>query len=90
MNENVIEWITGDDVVAVALHQKKYINRVKRMALLQPENVKILRENPDGSIFAHLPLSALKLTLKTLKNLNEQQKLEQIERMRRARAQRRR
>ena len=61
--ENAIEWLTGDDTISVSLTQKKYINKVKKLAIKHPNLVSILAENIDGSIFAHLPLKALKLSI---------------------------
>ena len=63
-NENVIEWITGQEYIACTFTQKKYINKVRKIALQTPENVPVLVENNDGSIFCHLPLKMLKLYLK--------------------------
>lgn len=63
IKENVIEWITGDDRVTVSLTQKRFINRVKRLAEKHGEAVEIVAENADGSICAHLPLKALHLTI---------------------------
>lgn len=66
-NENVIEWITGQDYIACTFTQKKYINKVRKIALQTPENVPVFVENKDGSIFCHLPLKALKLSVITRK-----------------------
>ena len=65
LRENCIEWITGDDEIACTFTQKKYINKVRKMMNKQPKLVTKFIENPDGSIFCHLPLKALKLYLKT-------------------------
>lgn len=81
MRENVIEWLTGQETISVTLTQKKYINRVKRLAKKYPEQVQVLVENDDGSIFAHLPLKALKLNIIT-SNLTEEQKKANAERLR--------
>lgn len=62
-NENAIEWYTGKDRVTLTLTQKKYINRVKRMEKKHPDKVEIIAENLDGSIVAHMPLSAVHLTI---------------------------
>lgn len=76
MNENVIEWISGDETVSVTFSQRKYVNRIKKLSENAENNVVILRENPDGSIFAHLPISAVKLTPKRTQNLSVEQKNE--------------
>jgi hypothetical protein len=65
IKENVIEWITGDNEVACTFTQKKFINKVLKMMDKQPKLVTNFKQNPDGSIFCHLPLKALKLYLKT-------------------------
>lgn len=84
MNENVIEWLDGEDVIAVTLHQKRFVNKVKKFAE-KDKNVVILAENPDGSIFAHLPISYLKLYPKTTRELGVEEKAELVERMRQLR-----
>lgn len=61
--ENVIEWYTGDNRVTVSLNQKRYRNRIKRMAEKFPELVEIVAENADGTITARIPLKAVHLTI---------------------------
>ena len=63
LRENCIEWLNGQDVVSVTLSQKRLISKVKKMAEKHPDSVVILAENADGSIFAHLPLKAVKLSI---------------------------
>lgn len=60
--ENAIEWITGQDRITVSLTQKKYISKVKKLAARYENEVDYV-ENEDGSIVAHLPLKALKLSI---------------------------
>ena len=61
--ENVIEWLTGQDTATVTFSQKKYINRIERMAEKHGSCVEILAKNEDGSITARIPLSAVHLTI---------------------------
>ena len=84
LSENEIEWITGDETISVTVSQKKFVNRIKRFALTD-ENVVILAENNDGSIFAHLPISYLKLSPKRTVNQTVQEKSEWAEKMRKSR-----
>lgn len=84
LSENVIEWITGDETISVTVSQKKFVNRIKRFALTD-ENVVILAENNDGSVFAHLPISYLKLSPKRKDNISAERKAELAERMRKMR-----
>ena len=65
LKENVIEWITGDKHISCTFTQKKYINKVRKLADKHPNLVPVFHENKDGSIFCHLPLKALKLYVKT-------------------------
>lgn len=84
MNENVIEWLDGEDVIAVTLHQKRFVNQVRNLAK-QDKNVTILAENSDGSIFAHLPISYLKLRRNRTVNQTAEEKSEWADRMRQLR-----
>ena len=84
MNENVIEWLDGEDVIAVTLHQKRFVNQVRNLAK-QDKNVTILAQNSDGSIFAHLPISYLKLRRNRTVNQTAEEKSEWAERMRQLR-----
>ena len=80
MNENVIEWLDDEDTISVTFHQKRFVNKIKRLANID-ENVTILAENPDNSIFAHLPISYLKLSPKRKDNISVERKAELAERM---------
>lgn len=73
--ENAIEWLTGQDTITLSLTQQRYITKVRKLKKKFPELVKI-KTNPDGSIFAKLPLSALKLSiiLREGVDLNEEEK----------------
>lgn len=84
MDENVIEWLNGSDYIGVTLSQKKWINKVETMAR-QDENVRILARNADGSIFAHLPISYLKLSKKRRVQLSNEEREAMAERMRKMR-----
>lgn len=84
MDENVIEWVNGSDYIGVTLSQKKWINKVELFAT-QDENVQILARNADGSIFAHLPISYLKLSKKRTVELTNEERGELAERLRKAR-----
>lgn len=80
MKENVIEWLTGQDTVTVSLSQGKYINKVKKLAKTHSD-VKILAENKDGSICAHIPLKYIKIS--PPRQVTEEQREKARERLRR-------
>lgn len=60
LQENNIEWYTGDNRVTVSLSQKRYINKIKKYTEKHDEIDFI--ENSDGTICAHLPLSWIKIS----------------------------
>ena len=61
-NECVIEWIPGRDYVGLtAKNGSAWKNRCEELEKEFPDNVKILARNNDGSIFAHLPYSYIKI-----------------------------
>lgn len=56
--ENVIEFLQNSETASVTLSQKRYITKlVKR----HPDQAQILAENPDGTIFARIPVSWVKI-----------------------------
>ncbi len=57
--ENNIEWVTGENTIAVTLTSQRHITRIRKLAEKKPDEVKITT-NKDGSIYATLPLSYLK------------------------------
>ena len=86
--ENVIEWVRNSKTVTVYFSQKRYITKIKRLAEKHPDQVQIVVENKDGSIVAHLPLTAVHLSIVKRKELTEEQRAAAIERMKLARAKR--
>ena len=58
-NENVIEFMRNQKTMTVTFSQKRFVNKVRKMAEKYPDEIQIIEENEDGSIMAHMPLSAL-------------------------------
>lgn len=61
--ENVIEWIEDDKIAKCTFSQKRFVNRIKKMAEKHGTAVTILAENEDGSIYASVPVSAVRITI---------------------------
>lgn len=61
VKENVIEWIENDKTATCTFSQKKFVNRIEKMAAKGGSPVEILAKNPDGSILAKIPVSAIHL-----------------------------
>lgn len=74
-NENVIEWLTNQHTITCTFTQSKWVNKIKSLHKKHPEKVKILAENEDGSIYAKLPIKALKLSI-IERNLTDEQREE--------------
>ena len=69
--ENVIEWLDGDKEVWCTFSQKKFINKVRKLAEENPNEVKIVHTNGDGSIVAVLPLKFV--SIRKPRQLSEEQ-----------------
>ena len=82
MNENVIEWLRGQNTVAVTLCTgNKFYNKLQKLAKSHPEiQIKI---NKDGSMFAHIPLSWVKIS--PPRKMSEEQKQQSAERLKKMR-----
>lgn len=62
MTENVIEFLKDQDTATITLSQGRYISRVKKLAAEHPYECKILIQNKDGSVMAHVPVSWIKIS----------------------------
>lgn len=60
IQDNNIEWYTGDKTVTLSFTQKKYVNKILKYAKTYSE-IDVLAKNSDGSICAHIPLSWVKI-----------------------------
>lgn len=72
--ENVIEWLRNDKIATVTFTQGRYISKIKKLAEKYPDKVQITAENKDGSIVAHVPVKAIKITIFEDKELSEEEK----------------
>lgn len=59
--ENVIEWVKDEKRATLSLSQRRTISRVKQLSEQYPEQCQVLKENKDGSIYAHIPVSWVKI-----------------------------
>lgn len=75
-SENVIEWVKDAKRATLTLSQRRTISRVKRLAEKYPDKCQILAENKDGSIYAHIPVSWVRI--------NPERELTEEERKRRS------
>jgi len=88
IQENAIEWYSGDERVCASFTQKKYINKLLRYAKTHKE-VDIVAQNDDGSLCVHVPLSWIKISPpKKGREFTEEEKLIAAERLRQGRKKR--
>lgn len=84
-NECVIEWIRGGDHAGVTAHSNSRLkSRIEKLAEKFPDKVKIIARNEDGSIFAHVPISYVKVN--PPRQVSDEFKQESAERLKNARA----
>ena len=78
--ENVLEFIRDSKTMTVTLSQGRFITKVRELAEKFPDEVEIVAENSDGTIVAHMPVSALHLSI-IRKNITEEQRKAATERL---------
>lgn len=83
-HENVIEWIRNSKTATVTFSQGKYITKIKKLAEKYPDKIQICKVNNDSSIVAHIPVSAIKISI-TERVMSEEQKEAARERLKKAR-----
>lgn len=79
--ENVIEWTRDGKTANLSFTQGRYISRVKKLAESNPEECRIVAENKDGSICAHVPVNWIRINPGM--NLTDEQREKRAETMRR-------
>ena len=78
--DNVIEFIKDSKTATCTFSQGRYISKIKELAEKYPDRVQIVKENADGTLLAHVPVSAIKINI-IERNLSEEQKRMAAERL---------
>ncbi|WP_081332700.1 helix-turn-helix domain-containing protein [Eisenbergiella tayi] len=78
-NENCIEWHKDQVQATLTLSQRRTISRVEKLAATRPEECQIIARNPDGSVYAHIPVSWIRINPK--RELTEEQREEMAGRL---------
>ena len=60
--ENVIEFIENEKRATVTFSQGRFKTRIRKLAVEHPEECQIVKENKDGSLLAHIPVSWVKIS----------------------------
>lgn len=80
-DKNCIKWHKDQEQATMTLSQRRVISRVEKLAASRPEECQIVARNPDGSVYAHIPVNWIRINPK--KELTEEQREERAERFRR-------
>lgn len=73
MNEFAIEWVKGAEYAGVTVPLGTALKlKLLRLAEEYPDDVKIMAENDDGFIFAHIPVRYIKIS--PPKKMSDEQK----------------
>jgi len=84
--DNCMEWLTGDKVGAVTFSQKRWVNKLFKYAEEYPEDVEIISQNSDGSVYAFVPISWFKFSPpRKGREMTDEEKAAAAERLRKAR-----
>jgi len=63
MNEFVIEWVRGGNYAGVTAPSGSALkSKLSKLAENCPDDVKIIAQNEDGSIYAHIPVKYVKIS----------------------------
>lgn len=60
--ENGIEFTLNGKTATVQFSQGRFKTRIKKFAQSHPDECKILVENPDGTLLAHVPVEWIKIS----------------------------
>lgn len=59
--ENVIEFLKDEQQAGVTFSQGRYKSRIRALAKKYPDECQIVAENKDGSIYAHIPVTWIRI-----------------------------
>lgn len=59
--DNSLEWYIGDKRASVTASEQRLKNKIMKLAKEYPDDVRIICQNEDGSIFASMPRSWIKV-----------------------------
>ena len=87
IHETVYEHMSGNPTFTVTAEERWSCGMIRRLSEKYPEEVKIIAQNQDGSILAHLPFEWMRIVPKRkLGPLSEERRLANVERLARYRA----
>ena len=83
-NENVIEFMTNGTRATLSFSQGRYKSAIRKLAEKHPEDCRIIADNEDGSICAHVPVAWIRIS--PPRQYTEEQRQQMGERLRQNRS----
>lgn len=77
IKETVFSYVDVDQVASLTTYEKKWINKIHALAEKYPDQVRIVAENDDGTICAHVPKKWFKFS--PPRQVSEKQKVRMSE-----------
>lgn len=62
IKETVFGYVDVDDIASFTTYERKWINKIKKWKEEYPDKVRIIAENADGTMCAHLPKQWFKVS----------------------------
>ena len=72
--ETVVEYAKGDSYITVSSTDATWVKKILKVCANNPEDTRIVAQNPDGSICVKMPKSYLKLSPPKKSNLTAEQR----------------
>lgn len=85
MTELSINYLSEDGHAVISTDERKWVNRIYKLAEEHPDEVEITTVFKDGFVTAHIPKSWIKVKPPAKRSLTEEQREAYVERMRMAR-----
>lgn len=85
MKETVYEHVDGNDTFTVTAAERWSVGMIRRLKDKYPDQVEIIKENEDGSIFAHVPSSWMRIKPKRHVDISDERREELREQLKAAR-----
>lgn len=72
--ETVVEYTRGDSCITVSSTDSNWVKKILKVCANNPEDTRIVAQNPDGSVCVKMPKSYLKLSPPKKSNLTAEQR----------------
>lgn len=79
-HENLLEWLTGEEIIACTFSQRKHVNLFRRMSEKFPEDYRLIHENEDGSIYGTMHINCI--SFRSPSRLTDEQRAERAKQAR--------